>query len=383
MSLMSGISSRDRGLALLAMTLVLAMIVTLAVLSPQGDNDPTPSSYGTGNHGAKAAYLTLERAGYQVERWSDPLATLADRADGHAVLILAAPFAEDLPTARAALSRFLEHHGHIVAMGGASTLLLPDASIRATGGLTTGCALAPVGFDLQSAAERVHMHAALYWSAQNPLVRVQYTCEQRPVVVTYPSRSGLITWWSDTYPLENRGISEGDNLQLLLSSIGPPSNAHIYWDESLHGASPSLWSYARGTPFHLALLQLAFAASLLLFSYSRRHGPLRPDPVASRGSSAEFVVSLGGLFHKAHASGEAVAIAYQHLRRHLQARYAIPLTLSAEAAARALHSRGVSASPNLGRDLRTAEAAGESLSESRALALVQTLEQHQRALATS
>ena len=69
--------------------LVTVLIAVLALFSPANDNDdPTPSSYSTAPHGAKAAYELLRKAGYQVERQSEPLAQIADRVDEHTTVVL-------------------------------------------------------------------------------------------------------------------------------------------------------------------------------------------------------------------------------------------------------------------------------------------------------
>ena len=55
------------------------------------DDNPVPSSYLTGKHGARAAYDLLQASGYNVQRWEQPLSDLAGQADAQTVVILAEP----------------------------------------------------------------------------------------------------------------------------------------------------------------------------------------------------------------------------------------------------------------------------------------------------
>ena len=372
---------RDRRMLTVCAAIVVCMVVLLAVFAPaEGADDPVPSSFGTGNHGAKAAYLTLERSGYKIQRWDDSLDHLAGRTDAHTTLILVEPYLDDPLAQRATIKAFLDRGGRLVAAGASATGLLPDASSAPLlEGFKPDCAATAVGFDTEAGALDVHMRKTSYWNDPRPGVRTQYTCEGKPVVVTYQEGKGEVVWWGDTLPLENAGISMGGNLDLLLRSIGPADTTQVYWDESLHGEVPSLWSKASGTPIRFAAIQVLFVAGLMLFSYSRRSGPLRPDPQITRASPMEFVYSLGGLFHKAHSSSAAVAIAYQRIRRVLQVRFGILSSASAENAAQVLNSRLGDDARELASALKQAEAVtqGEVMREGQALSLVQALHQQE------
>jgi hypothetical protein len=372
---------RDRRLLMICLGLVAAMVVVLAIFTPaRTQDDPVPSTYGTGNHGAKAAYLTLGKLGYKVERWTDPLSRLAANSDAHTVLILAEPFIDDPQSDSAPIKEILDHGGRVLAVGGVSALLLPHSSIGYAGHFGSECNAEPVGFDEEAGAVKVHMRQQQYWKQSVPADRTEYTCEGKPVVVAYREGRGQVIWWADALPLENAGISLDDNLEFFLRSVGPAAGAHVYWDESLHGESPSVWSYAEGTPVHLALLQVLLAAGLLLLSYGRRSGPLRADPVVSRASPLEFVASLGGLFHKAHATNAAVDIANQHLRRQMQLQFGISQAVDAAEAAHAVERRLLKSDAVLVADLQEAEdaAKGEPMREGQALKLVQALKDYEQ-----
>ena len=384
MKWMTGVNPRDKQLLLFASTLIVVIVVLLSIFGPaNNDDDPVPTSWGTGNHGAKAAYLTLGRSGYSIERWTEPLKQLASQADDHTVLILAEPYLTNDEEQKAAIDTLLKRGGRVLATGIAGAALLPhNEAVAASNPFAEECRAIPVGLDEVARPEDVRLYLKAYW--QKPAVgdRTQYVCDMRAVVITYSYAKGQVTWWADSWPLQNRGIAEGNNLDLLLHSVGDPKGAKLYWDESLHGEAPSLWTYAKGTPVQLGLLQLAFVAALLLLSYARRSGPLRPDPKTSRASTSEFVRSLGGLFHKAHATQAAVVIAYQHLRRQMHVNLGVPLTASAQEAAeiagRRMSEGDREGSDNLLLHLQMASRVteGESIKEARALQLVQDLERH-------
>jgi hypothetical protein len=381
MRMFATIDRRDRRFLLVSAGLALVFVVILALLSPpQDDDNTTPSSYSSGTHGALAAYRLLEQSGYTIERWGGPLDGLANRDDSHITLIVAGPYATNLRPARAPVAKFLERGGHVLVTGNEGGRLMPGNEV-VPNPAGVECAASPNGFDRAANSGEVHMGTGAVWRQTDPMQRVQYTCEAGAVVVTYAVGKGQVTWWASSLPLENAGIQQGDNLALLLNSIGPSSATRVEWDESLHGEAATLWSYAEGTPIHLVWWQLTLVASLMVLSYSRRSGPLRPDPVVSRANPIEFVRSLGALYHKAHATDTVVAIAYHHFK-HVLLRY-IGLSHSeqadAEQIAAAVERRFGGNVASLKRDLADCEATayGETISVNRALGLVQRLRDHE------
>ena len=378
-------NARDRVLLFSCLGLALALILVLAVFTPHEEDD-TPSSYNTDTHGAKAAYLMLAQTGYQVERWTRPMSELRPMVDAHTVFISSAPDGAK-PTAEVVRS-VLDHGGRVLVVGIAGAEVLPGGAAQPGGhGPAHDCKCVPASSEGLSS---VHLRTAARWTAKSELFHTEYSCEGLPVVVTYRSGAsghGLATWWADPLPLENAGITQGDNLALFLSAIGPPEGAHILWDEAPPSEVPSLWSYTRGTPLHLLGWQLALVAGLLLVSVSRRSGPLRPDPITSRAAPVEFVAALGALYAKAHATNAAVTLAYRgfhdRVDRYVPVR-ALADTGGASAVAELLIARA-SFSAGLRSDLVAAEAArySDPLSLRRALALVRALHAHEQALAAA
>jgi hypothetical protein len=99
----------------------------------------------------------------------------------------------------------------------------------------------------------------------------------------------------------------------------------VLWDEYFHGMRRSLSSYFAETPLPWAGLQIACAFAAVLFTFSRRSGPMRMPAGESRLSPLEFVDTLGSLYQSAHAAPAAVEIVYQRLRLSLVRRLGIPM----------------------------------------------------------
>lgn len=376
-----GLEKRDRLLLLSCLAMALLIVILIAIVAPAEDEvDVVPSSYSTGSLGAKAAYLLLERSGYQVERWTQPLDSV--KADAHTTLILAEPYPYGLTSSRNAVLKVLQQGGRVLTTGMRGALLIPEdeAHLDSTV-LERECRATANGFDNLADSGAVRIQPAAVWTEVNPRHHTAFLCNNKPVVVTYRYDKGQVIWWAGPLPLENSGIVRGDNLSLLLNSVGP-AGTHVLWDESLHNDSRSLWSFVEGTPVHLIWWQFGLVGALLLASYGRRSGPLRPDPAAPRASSLEFVKSLGALYHRAGATNTAVTIAYQRFRQDLEKYAGIEIALGAEQAARTIVHRFGYDGDGLSETMIAGETAafGGQLSEKKALAFVQALSDHSKHL---
>lgn len=375
---MASIDRKDRMLLLGCGALVTIFIAVLALFSPANDNDdPTPSSYSTAPHGARAAYTLLQQAGYQVERQSEPLTQIEDRVDEHTTVILAEPFLQNVIAAQQAAKALLDKGARILVTGFAGGLLVPGNAMQGNRFPPSACDADANGFGELAGSGTIRITPEAHWTQSNPLHQVAYTCQGDAVAVTYKAGKGTVIWWAGSLPLENSGIQQADNLVFFLNSIGPQATTHVFWDESLHGDSPSLLFYTQGTPLRLIGWQLLLVAALLLWSYGRRSGPLRPDPISHRATPIEFVHSLGSLYQASSATQTAVSDAYQQFRQQLERLAGIPQTLVAEAPGMsvALAQRFGPHAERLQQTLVASEQAREmeKLSPKTALARVQAL----------
>ena len=286
MKFFSSLDRKDRQLLLWSLGIAVLLAVALGVLVPNGNNNdnPVPSTYLAGRHGARAAYETLLRANYPIERWERPLAELANTAGPGTVVIFAEPFTrrrEDVKAVR----QILERGGRVFSTGYWGGFILPGGQPDTPNEFSfAACKLEPEGLDAIASSGEVWMVPEATWQVGNPTHRIQYSCAGQPAIVEYDFAKGHVVWWASSTPLENGSISRANDLDLLLTSLGPRDGHHFYWDESLHGVVRSQWSYAAGPARNMLWAGLPLIGLLIVFSFSRRKGPVRALPQPPRAA---------------------------------------------------------------------------------------------------
>ncbi len=321
----AGAGGDDRRLLMWLCVAMVGLIAAVSLIPPQSqENDPRPEVSNIGPHGAKAAYLTLQALGVKAVRWDGPLTALnAERSDAEVrrtTLVLAAPEYEEerRPELAAAVRRFLERGGRVLATGPSGALLLPDGDVSAAGWLESGaCRTMPEGPGELARAGRVRMVDSSGWLSAGPQYQVEQRCGRDAVVVEYAVGRGEAVWWSSAAPLENAELKQDADLKLLLSSVGvgQGDGREVVFDESLYVAAKTLWDVAKGLPLGWLGAQAGLVLVLLVLSFSRGHGPER-DPVRlPRSSPVEFAESMGDLYAKANGSSVATEAARRRLLR--------------------------------------------------------------------
>ena len=382
---LSSLDSKDRKLLLWSLGATVVFAVAAGFLLPNGDNNDNhlPSSYLSGRHGALAAFETLVRSGYPVERWERPLGELVPAAGPDTVVVFAEPFSREVDDIKA-VRQILERGGRVLATGYWGGYLLPGAASAPPREFNfAACQLEPEGLDSLASSGEVWMIPEAVWTVGNPNDRVEYNCAGQPAVVEFDWGEGHVVWWASSTPLENGSLARGANLDLLLNSLGPRKGKHFYWDESLHGEIRSTWTYAGGPALTLLRIGVALLVLLVLFSFSRRSGPVRELPAPVRATPVEFVEALGSLYRNAGASTTAVAIAWERFRRQ-----ALRLCgmrgerLDAAQIAAMLHRRFPGLDEALEADLKACEqtAGLDEAHPKEALRLVQLLASHMEKL---
>ncbi len=386
MKFLSSLDAKDRKLVLWSVGIAVVLAVIAGVFLPSGNSNdnPMPSTYLAGRHGARAAYEMLLRAGYPVERWERPLGELAATAGPDTVVIFAEPFTRE-PADIKAVQEIAERGGRVLSTGYWGGYILPGEATDTTNEMTFAvCKLDPEGLDSLASSGEAWMTPEAGWTLGNPAFRVQYSCAAQPSVVEYDWQKGHIVWWASSTPLENGFITRGHNLDLFLNSLGQRDGHHFYWDESLHGEVRSVWSFAGGEAWKSLWFGLAAVALLVVLSFSRRSGPVRDLPPPARATPIEFLQALGSLYRNAGAASTAVAIAWERFRRHTLRMCGLrgKKMDSAELAA-VIRRRFPGADASLEADLAACEEAawGETVNARQALKLIQTLYMHQEQLA--
>jgi hypothetical protein len=388
MNPLSSLAPQDRRLLLwfIAIGLTLAIVTGFLMPGANSNDNPLPSTYLSGQHGARAAYETLLDSGYQIDRWERPLSELAATASPETVVIFAEPFSRETDDIKA-VRTIIERGGRVLATGQGGGLLLPGAaSKRSPVFASAACQLDRQGLDPLASSGEVWMVPSASWQFGNPVHRVQYSCAAAPAVVEYNWGKGHVVWWAAPTPLENGSISRANDLDLLLNSLGPRVGHHFYWDESLHGEVRSTWSYAAGPALTLLWVGLIGLGLLIIFSFSRRSGPVRDLPPPPRATPIEFLDALGTLYRKAGASSIAVSIAWERFRRQSLRLCGQRLSnLGAAELAATIRRRFPAADPSLEADLLACESAAhdDSTTDREALLLIQLLHDHHEMLLKS
>ena len=137
MKFLASLDRRDRRLLLWCLGIAIVLAAITGFLLPNANNDDSrvPSTYLSGQHGAMAAYETLVRSGYPVERWERPLGELAAIAGPDTVVIFAEPFTRESEDIKA-VRQILERGGRVLSTGFWGGYILPGESAIPRGSST-------------------------------------------------------------------------------------------------------------------------------------------------------------------------------------------------------------------------------------------------------
>jgi hypothetical protein len=222
-------------------------------------------------------------------------------------------------------------------------------------------------------------------AAGAPEYRVEQRCGEDAVVVRYAVGKGEATWWASAGPLENAELKKDADLRLLLATIG--DGRSVVFDESLHGATRTIWDMAKGLPLGWLSLQAALLFGLVVISFSRRRGPLRSPVLLPRSSPVEFATSMGDLYEKAAASSAATEAAKRRLMRIVMREAGVAMGTieeGPEAIAEALHARLGGDWSRISEHLNEAKRAQhEAIAMRSALALVRALSEDAKSVRAS
>lgn len=373
------IDKSDRRLLIWTGLALLPIIIAVALLSQEEEETVVPSTYSARSRGAKAAYLLLQDLGYKVERWEQSPTELPLDQPEHTIVVLASPFRLPSQEEKNALQKYLSLGGKILETGSSPSLYLPHAETEPER------LPAPVGRDYQpqlltslTRGGVIQMSPGAYWKDASTAFLTHYADEARPIVVSYKVGQGQVIWWASSTPLTNAAIAKSGNLALLLNSLGQPGSVHVYWDEYFHGYKQSFSGYFHQAPIVYGLMQCALVFAALVFTFSRRNGPIHPLAPPARLSPLEFVYTLGKLYRRAKATHAALEVPYSRFRLLATRQLGISPDTSAPDLARAVKSRMRYKENDLSGLLEQIEAAlrNPALSEAWALELAQRLSLH-------
>ena len=318
MKFLSSLDAKDRRLLLWSVSIAIGLAVLIGFVLPNENNNDNPcprlispaSTARAPPTNRCCAPATTSSAG------SGPLTELAATAGPDTVVIFAEPFTRETDDFKAVARLSSAAAACWPPASGAATCCPAETRARRKNSPSAACQLEPEGLDALANTGEVWMVPEATWQVGNPAQRIQYSCAGQPAVVEYDYGNGHVVWWASSTPLENGSLARAANLDLLLNSIGPREGHHFYWDESLHGDVRSDWSYVAGPSVALLWIGLILVSILVVFSFSRRSGPVRELPPPARATPIEFLEALGSLYRNAGASSTAVTIALERFRRY-------------------------------------------------------------------
>jgi len=292
------------------------------------------TSYSTDGQGAKALYLLLDNLGYKPKRLRAPHFT-GLRADGLAVIL--AP--DQLPISETDTERLLEWiqlgNTLLFAPGRSEDQLTKALGITRRQRQSREAFIVPVSStNLTAGIQRISVQ-----SGNRVLIKRNYdNASKMPalpvvqhfgdsaggVVVSMSEGAGTVIVVSDPYLVTNAGLPVAGNLDLfvnILFSYAADAKT-VYFDEYHHGFErrTSILHLLAGTSLGWALLQVAIAVILLMFSRARRFGQPKPMLKETHRSSLEYVTSLAGIYQSARASDQVLSNLYNRLLNSVRGR---------------------------------------------------------------
>ncbi len=364
----------DRKLLLIAGSILILMLIVSAFFAGGStEKREIPTTYSSGSNGAKAAFLLLRSAGYDLQRWEQPLDELPD-GSGY-ILVLADPSGSATSEQKKKLAEFIGQGGVVIATGFYSGFFLPQngAEIEVFPGPVWKRALAQSPSRITRVAPQISMAPLANWDP-NVFALPLYAENGKWRVVKYSYGKGEVLWWAAPTPLTNAGLKGSGDLEFFLACLGEPGSSHILWDEYFHGYQRSVNSRTR-TPVDWIFVQFAFLALAILVTHSRRSGPICVPVPESRLSPLEFVRTLGALYDRAGAAAVAIEINYQRFRFWLTRRLGIAGNASVDQLEHAVRQRWDFTDPEFAATLRACEFAPyqTDLTRQAALQVVQSL----------
>lgn len=312
--------NRDRNLLLMLSGAMVIVLIGVSILAhTKEDNDVRPSIDNSGALGVKAAFVTLRESGVAVSRWDESFSNLNKLAPEQTTLLLLEPSLSmaESKEAAAQVRSFLERGGRVVLTGAPWASLLPGGEVQQPGTFAPKlCYSTPEGPGPLAAAGKIETRFDGGWSAKGPLFRTEQRCMDQAIVVRFPVGKGEAIWWTSSTPISNAGLLTENNLKFVLASLGPGRT--VVFDEYVHATHNLNEHLFDGLPRWWLLAQFAMLFGLVVFSFSRRKGPLRLPVGLPRSSPLEFANSMGDLYEKAGATAAATDAAKRRLQQMLQ-----------------------------------------------------------------
>lgn len=315
----------NEGKLLLGILGVTLLLITMSALLADDANSENLnlSTYSSRTGGAKATFLLIQELGYSVERWtSSPSSLPADSQN--TLLVIATPTRIPTDDDRAAINKFIDRGGSVLLAGNYATVLMPYLRVRFDIPSKSWQSYpAQVPHPLNQGVAAITMPRGPYWETESEYLPL-YGQGEHAVAVVVNRGQGRILWLASPVPLSNAGLKADGNPEFLANILAVTGSRRVLWDLYFSQDAPGARS-PFNTPALLAgSAQLLFIFALILWTHSRRSGPIRafdsgPVPM----SQMEFVETLGSLYDSAKATNVTVQIAYTRFAFLVSRRFAV------------------------------------------------------------
>jgi hypothetical protein len=391
--------------------IVLVLILLVVLRGPTSETRQTSYSdattYSSREGGLRALYVTLQKLGYDARRLRAPFTTSTLPPEG--VMIVAAPSIPATPQEFAALRAWVAK-GNAVLLAGDFALpftepafptlsplretplryarpLQPSYIVRGVRRFAVRAVArlqppaTPASQEDDEDSERNSPFMSPIWEyprewADALATAVPLLADKEGTVVSYARIGrGSVVALASPWSLSNRGIGRADNLIFALNVIGPPGP--VYFDEYHHGYGENLWWTLASLPVKLAAAELLLALLVVMYSYSRRFGPVVPLDRGRRQRS-EFLGTMTALLRKGQATRLALRTACDGASQRLRTELGLAPDAGAaeiEQAASRLRPQAADKLATALRQCRSALDGRETLTEARAVALVRQLDE--------
>lgn len=320
---------------LIPIVIALAALIAVSVLFKRNESARSPqmdhieyTSYSTGKRGAKAFYLLLDKLGYKPKRLHTPYDTKMN--SGKLAFLLAPQHAIKETTAQRLVKWvrkgntlvFIPRTMRIAPRGGRDPFA-KALQINVHRRFPRNKTLTPdVSTELTTGIENLVIQSGNRIRTKREDVTRYFGDRAGMVALSLPEEKGTVIAISDPYIITNAGMTEGDNLNLITNILFSyaASAKTVYIDEYHHGfvKQRTIWDILKETPLGFALVQVALAIILLMYSRGRRFGQPKPVLKEAHRSSTEYVTSLASIYQATKASDIALSSLYERLLRSVR-----------------------------------------------------------------
>jgi hypothetical protein len=293
----------NRTTAVVAFGIALALIATIALLTPNaggGDIPTPPSTFFASDSGAKAIYLVLQRLLPDTRQWRMPLTELEHDSDARrATLIVMGPPAPLSEREADSLDSWIQNGGQLVL-----------ATSR------TWDIQNPTGNRMEKPKRGDYLERHQIYRRPGEGAKAVAASETRTV------GKGRIIYLPDSHAFSNKMLRETDNAVWLATRVSEWGNG-VLFDEyhqgfaSRRGFFSLIGLFLFGSPWGFLCLQLGLAGAIYIVGCNRRFGKIIEEPPVERTSPIEAAEALGGLFQTAQARVLSTRAIHQYLNMRL------------------------------------------------------------------